>query len=80
MYYDCVTLLDCQVLQVLHVVEKPAVELHVMTVLKIERHCLSWRLTGVLDSVLHANLEDLLVMTVAMNGDAGALTTINFTQ
>ena len=51
-----------------------------VTVLQVERLPLSWRLTGLLDSVLQPNLEDLLVVAVAVDGDSIALAAISLTE
>ena len=61
-------------------IEEPGVQLHVMTVLKVEILSVSGRLTGTLDSVLQPDLEDLLVMAVTVNGDSIALTAISLTE
>ena len=61
-------------------IEEPGVQLHVMTVLKVEILSISGRLTGTLDSVLQPDLEDLLVMAVTVNGDSIALTAISLTE
>ena len=51
-----------------------------VTVLQVERLGLGWRLTDLLDSVLQADLECLLVMTVAVYGDPATLAPVCGTQ
>ena len=75
-----VALLHCQVLQVLHVVEQPSVELHVVTVLQVEGLSLGWRLTDLLDSVLQSDLDGLVVVTVAVYGHPATLAAVSLTQ
>ena len=61
-------------------VEEPGIQLHVVTVLKVKRLSVSWRLTGLLDSVLQPDLEDLVVMAVTVDGDSIALTAVSLTE
>ena len=61
-------------------VHQPGVQLHMVTVLQVERLPLSWRLTGLLDSVLQPDLEDLVVVAVAVDGDSLTLAAISLTQ
>ena len=75
-----VALLHCQVLQPLHVVEQPGVELHVVTVLQEEGLSLGWRLTDLLDSVLQPDLDGLVVVAVAVYGRPATLAAICLTQ
>ena len=77
---NSVALLHCQVLQVLHVVEQAGVELHVVTVLQDEGLSLGWRLTDILDSVLQADLECLMVVTVTVDGHPATLAPLCGTQ
>ena len=77
---ESVALLHCQVLQVLHVVEQPGVELHMATVLQVEVLSLCWRLTDLLDPGLQSDLEGLVVVAVAVDRHPPTLAAFCLTQ